>query len=104
LSGGEQQRVALGRALSARPGVLLLDEPLSALDDETREGLYGLLKSIQVAEGVTILHVTHSLTEANRLADQLLVLRDGAIHSESLNSPVNGSAIRAPRDLSPPLT
>ncbi len=79
LSGGEAQRVALGRALSFRPAVLLLDEPLSALDDETRDEMYGLLKSVREHTGVTALHVTHSLGEAGRLADKLLVLRDGHV-------------------------
>jgi ABC-type sugar transport system ATPase subunit len=95
LSGGEQQRVALGRALAARPGVLLLDEPLSALDEEAREGMCDQLKAIQQATGVTILHVTHSQSEASRLADQLLLLRDQSIHVQELNGAVNGSAIKA---------
>jgi len=81
LSGGESQRVALGRALAARPGVLLMDEPLSALDDQTREEMYDLLRSVRQRTGVTTLHVTHHLEEAERLADQALVLEDGAIRS-----------------------
>lgn len=80
LSGGEAQRVALGRALSFRPRVLLLDEPLSALDDETRQEMYALLRSVQRQTGVTALHVTHNLSEAKALADRLLVLKGGAIH------------------------
>lgn len=79
LSGGESQRVALGRALSARPRVLLLDEPLSALDEETRGEVMGLLRSVQRHTGVTTLHVTHSLSEARRLADRLFVLESGAV-------------------------
>jgi len=82
LSGGEAQRVALGRALSFRPRTLLLDEPLSALDDATREEMYTLLRSVQQATGVTTLHVTHSLSEAKALADRVLVLRDGKLTSE----------------------
>ncbi len=81
LSGGEQQRVALGRALSAGPQVLCLDEPLSALDDETRQQMYELLKSVQEQTGVTTLHVTHSRGEAQRLADAVLELRDGKVVS-----------------------
>jgi ABC-type sulfate/molybdate transport systems ATPase subunit len=77
LSGGEAQRVALGRALAFHPRILLLDEPLSALDDETRAEMYALLRSVQRLTGVTTLHVTHSLTEAKALADHLFVLRDG---------------------------
>jgi ABC-type sugar transport system ATPase subunit len=80
LSGGESQRVALGRALSFRPRILLLDEPLSALDEDTRAGMVELLRSVQRHTGVTTLHVTHSLTEARKLADRLLLLRDGAVH------------------------
>ena len=82
LSGGESQRVALGRALSFRPRVLLLDEPLSALDDETRAEMYQLLRSVQLQTGVTVLHVTHNQTEARTLADQILYLKDGAIREE----------------------
>jgi len=79
LSGGEAQRVALGRALSARPGILCLDEPLSALDDETRREMYDLMEKVQKSTGVTILHVTHNLDEAEQLADRILLLRDGRI-------------------------
>ena len=77
LSGGEAQRVALGRALSVRPGILCLDEPLNALDDDTRQEMYRLLAEVQQSTGVTILHVTHNLDEAEQLADRILVLRDG---------------------------
>jgi molybdate/tungstate transport system ATP-binding protein len=79
LSGGESQRVALGRALSFRPRVLLLDEPLSALDDETRADMHQLLRSVQRQTGVTVLHVTHNWAEMRALADQVLLLKDGAI-------------------------
>jgi len=81
LSGGEAQRVALGRALSFHPGILLLDEPLSALDEQTREEMYVLLKSIRERTGVTTLHVTHHQGEAERLADEILVLENGSIRS-----------------------
>jgi ABC-type sugar transport system ATPase subunit len=79
LSGGEAQRVALGRALSFRPRLLLLDEPLSALDDETHAGMTALLRSVQRLTGVTTLHVTHRLAEARALADRIFLLRDGAV-------------------------
>ena len=79
LSGGEAQRVALGRALAARPGVLCLDEPLSALDDETRQEMYELLKQVQKSTSVTILHVTHNRDEAARLADRIFHLRNGRV-------------------------
>jgi ABC-type sugar transport system ATPase subunit len=84
LSGGEAQRVALGRALSFRPQVLLLDEPLNALDELTRDRLCELLKAIQKATGLTALHVTHSRSEARLLADKLFVLTDGRIAERPL--------------------
>lgn len=79
LSGGEAQRVALGRALSVRPGILCLDEPLNALDDESRQEMYELLAEVRKTTGVTILHVTHNLDEARQLADRILLLRNGKI-------------------------
>ncbi len=79
LSGGERQRVALGRALAASPRVLLLDEPLSALDDDTREQLLGLLQCIHRETAVTVLHVTHHRMEAQRLAGLMLNLEGGRI-------------------------
>jgi ABC-type sugar transport system ATPase subunit len=84
LSGGESQRVALGRALSFHPRILLLDEPLSALDQETREEMYQMLREVQQKTGVTTLHITHSPAEARRLADQLLILKDGKIRQARL--------------------
>ncbi len=69
LSGGERQRVALGRAISFHPKTLLLDEPLSALDDGMREQMCELLKLVQREASVTIMHVTHSIKEAETLAD-----------------------------------
>ena len=83
LSGGEAQRVALGRALAPDPSTLLLDEPLSALDDETKDEMVELLKSVRKKTRVTILHVTHSLAEARRLADRILVFRDGRVEVQS---------------------
>jgi ABC-type sugar transport system ATPase subunit len=82
LSGGEAQRVALGRALAFRPAVLLLDEPLSALDEDTRTGMYGMLRSVQRQTGVTTLHVTHSRAEARALADRLFVFDKGGLREE----------------------
>lgn len=82
LSGGESQRVALGRALSFNPRVLLLDEPLSALDEETRHDMVGLLRAVHRETGVTALHVTHSPSEARKLADVVLLLEGGAIRPQ----------------------
>jgi ABC-type sugar transport system ATPase subunit len=86
LSGGESQRVALGRALAFHPQVLLLDEPLSALDEETRHEMYDLLKRVQHQTGVTTLHVTHSRAEASALGQRLLVLDAGKIREVAVNS------------------
>ncbi len=79
LSGGERQRVALGRALSFRPGILLLDEPLSAVDEAMRGEMYTLLRRVQRNEGVTALHITHNPDEARALADIMFELRDGCV-------------------------
>jgi len=79
LSGGEKQRVALGRALSFRPKVLCLDEPLSALDDQTKEEMYHLMESICKSSDVTVLHISHSFIEVSRLADGVIYLEDGKI-------------------------
>lgn len=85
LSGGEAQRVALGRALSFRPATLLLDEPLSALDEDTRDQLVALLSSIRGRGDVTVLHVTHNRREAEQLGDALFRLEDGEIKSIPLS-------------------
>jgi ABC-type sugar transport system ATPase subunit len=92
LSGGEAQRVALGRALAAHPPVLLLDEPLSALDEATRQEMCELLQSVRRRSGVTTLHVTHNLAEAQQLADRLLMLRGGLVEEVPLRATDNGAA------------
>jgi ABC-type sugar transport system ATPase subunit len=79
LSGGEAQRVAVGRALAARPAILCLDEPLNGLDDETRREMHQLLLTVQHTTGVTVLHVTHNLDEAEHLADRILLLKNGKV-------------------------
>ena len=79
LSGGERQRVALARALITKPEILLLDEPLSALDAESREEMRSLLKNTQQKLGVTTLHVTHDFEEAMSLANNIVVINGGKI-------------------------
>ena len=81
LSGGEKQRVALGRALASRPPVLLLDEPLGSLDDDTRDHLIEVLNRVRQSREVTVLHVTHNRSEAERLGDLVLKLEAGSISS-----------------------
>ena len=85
LSGGQQQRVALARALVNRPQLLLLDEPLSALDANLRKQMQGELKSLQRELGITFLFVTHDQEEAMALSDRIALLRDGAL--EQVASP-----------------
>jgi len=84
LSGGEAQRVALGRAISFWPQVLLLDEPLNALDEQTHGRLCELLRKLQRQYSITTLHVTHSRLEAKVLADQLFILADGTVRESPL--------------------
>jgi molybdate/tungstate transport system ATP-binding protein len=79
LSGGEAQRVALGRALAHRPSVLCLDEPLAALDEELHGEMCKLLERVHKETGVTILHITHSPSEASRLAGCHFRLVDGKV-------------------------
>jgi ABC-type sugar transport system ATPase subunit len=79
LSGGEKQRVALARALSVTPKVLLMDEPLSSLDEETQTSLMQLLKRTQRDHHVTVLHVTHSTREAEEMADVRLKMSEGRV-------------------------
>ncbi len=79
LSGGEKQRLALGRALASRPPVLLLDEPLASLDDDTHDHLMELLARLRESGEVTVLHVTHSRTEADRLGDVVFRFEDGTV-------------------------
>lgn len=86
LSGGERQRVAVGRALLSKPSVLLLDEPLSAIDEDAREGLLAVLQEFHQRLKLTVLHVTHSSQEAERMAEQLLLMQDGQISASKISS------------------
>ena len=85
LSGGQQQRVALARALATSPGLLLLDEPLSALDAKVRVRLRGEIKDLQQRLGVTTIMVTHDQEEALTMADRIVVMDHGVI--EQVGSP-----------------
>ena len=77
LSGGQQQRVALGRALAPNPTVLLLDEPLSALDAKIRVRLRAVIKRLQQELGITMVYVTHDQEEALSIADRVVVMEEG---------------------------
>lgn len=88
LSGGQRQRVALARAVAIRPGILLLDEPLTALDAALRDRLRGELNRMLRALGITTIYVTHDQAEAMELGDRIVVMRKGAI-----------AQIGAPRDI-----
>ena len=82
LSGGEQQRVALARALAPSPGLLLLDEPLSALDAKVRQYLRLEIKNLQKKLGVTTIMVTHDQEEALTMADRIILMNKGIIEQE----------------------
>jgi len=79
LSGGQQQRVALARALAPKPSVLLLDEPLSALDLKLRKEMQNELKRLQQETGITFVLVTHDQEEALAMSDRIAVMRDGSV-------------------------
>jgi molybdate/tungstate transport system ATP-binding protein len=87
LSGGERQRVALGRALAAKPAALVLDEPLSALDDQTHGELVRLLKQVQTTLGLTALHITHHKLEAAALGDSHFQLENGTVQKTAPPAP-----------------
>jgi len=82
LSGGQQQRVALARALITEPKILLLDEPLSALDPFLRARMRAELKRLQRELGITFIHVTHSQEEAMALADLVVLMNEGRIEQQ----------------------
>lgn len=86
LSGGQQQRVALARALARKPAILLLDEPLSALDAKIRASLRAEIRKIQQEVGITTIYVTHDQEEALSISDRIVVMRDGRV--EQVGRPV----------------
>ena len=87
LSGGQQQRVAIARALISRPKVLLLDEPLAALDLKLRKDMQAELKSIQKATGITFVFVTHDQEEALSMSDTVVVMSEGRI--QQIGTPID---------------
>ena len=90
LSGGQQQRIALARALATSPGLLLLDEPLSALDARVRVRLRGEIRNLQQRLGVTTILVTHDQEEALSMADRIVVMKEGAIEQVGTPADVYG--------------
>jgi ABC-type Fe3+/spermidine/putrescine transport system ATPase subunit len=80
LSGGQQQRVAIARTLALNPDVILFDEPMSALDVDTRLGLRMELKALQKRFGTTMIYITHDQEEAFSMSDRIMVMNDGVIH------------------------
>jgi osmoprotectant transport system ATP-binding protein len=105
LSGGQRQRVGLARALAAQPSIMLMDEPFGALDPVTRDDLAAEYRAIHDTLGLTTVLVTHDMTEAFLLADQVAVMRDGQIvqtgtPQELLHAPADGfvrAMIETPR-------
>ncbi|MEW5975027.1 MAG: ATP-binding cassette domain-containing protein [Acidobacteriota bacterium] len=79
LSGGQQQRVGVARALAARPKIMLMDEPFGALDPVTRDGMQSEFKALQTAFGLTVIMVTHDMTEALVMADRIAVMQEGRL-------------------------
>jgi putative ABC transport system ATP-binding protein len=79
LSGGEAQRVSVARALATSPAVLLLDEPTSALDAEAKDGVEKLILTVQKHNGLTCVMVSHDLTQAARIADRIMLMKNGRL-------------------------
>ena len=88
LSGGEKQRVAIARALLNRPQILLMDEPLSALDDASRQSILQYLTELKAVLNIPIIYVSHSLSEISQIADQLLWIKQGKIIAQDKALPL----------------
>jgi molybdate/tungstate transport system ATP-binding protein len=107
LSGGEQQKVALARALAGKPKLLLLDEPVSALDEPARREVCAKLRDVQRHLGISTIHVCHSLEEARSVADRVGIMHDGEIHQagtiDELSAHPATEAVARLMNVSPPL-
>ena len=93
LSGGERQRVAIGRALLAQPRLLLMDEPLSALDRKNKEEILPYFEALHDTFSIPILYVSHDISEVERLADMLVLLDKGKVLA---SGPLTAMLIRRP--------
>lgn len=107
LSGGEQQRVAIGRALLSAPRLLLMDEPLAALDDERKAEILPYLERLRDEAGMPIIYVSHSVAEVTRLADRVVLMQEGRVAAVGDPNQVFGNQVSstlAPRDAGSVLT
>jgi molybdate transport system ATP-binding protein len=98
LSGGEKQRVAIGRALLASPRLLLMDEPLAALDEERKAEILPFIERLRDQADVPIIYVSHSLAEVSRLADSIVILRNGRVLAAGDPAEVLGRTELVPQD------
>jgi molybdate transport system ATP-binding protein len=98
LSGGEKQRVAIGRALLASPRLLLMDEPLAALDDERKAEILPFIERLRDEANVPIIYVSHSLSEVSRLANSIVVLRHGRVAAVGDPAEVLSRSALVPQD------
>lgn len=98
LSGGEKQRVAIGRALLSAPRLLLMDEPLAALDDERKAEILPYLERLRDETSTPIVYVSHSVAEVARLADKVVVMRDGRVEMVGTPSEILGGSPLLPSD------
>lgn len=87
-SGGQRQRIAVARAIFARPKILICDEPTSALDVSIQAQVLNLLKDLQATFGLTVLFITHNLSVARQMSDNMIVLRNGRIEEQGTSEDV----------------
>ncbi len=99
LSGGERQRVALGRAILSRPKLLLMDEPLSALDRFAKDDILPYIETLHGALRIPVLYVSHDIAEVERLADRIVILKEGRVEaSGALNAALTDAGLGFVRD------